>query len=292
MNPVLLKCDSDDTSPLAFHVLNYILMLRDAEIFGIKAAVDWRRGSQFGFYKDETAVLKYGPNVWDWYFKQPFASVEEIEVIPHDEWPQVFPVPANDNGEIVELLRLLTLGNIQTYETLKKTKNVINKFLIWHDSIQTRANNLFQKYELNPIETIAVSHRGTNKYVDLRLHPELIIYPIESYFSSLDYLLEENPNRKIWIQPEEQTISDKLIQRYPSAVIMPDFYLVNPAQKLNEHTISDFINPKSGYEKGLDIVTLMVMFSMCGAFVKNVGNLSDISAALSKGNVILISELK
>ena len=289
---VLIQCDSDDASPLSFHILNYVLMLRDAEILHMKAAVDWRRGSTIGMYADEEAAIKHGPNVWEWYFKQPMASIEEVEAHPHDVWPQVFPIPAGDNGEISELLKLLTLGNVQTTAGIQKMRQVIPKFLLWHGFIQKRAEDLFQKYGLNPAETIAVAHRSTNKFNDLRLHPELVLYPIESYYETIDDLLVENPNRKIWIRPEEQVVAEKFLQRYPSAITMAeDFYLIAPHEEINMHIMADTINPKPGYEIGLDVVTMMVMFSMCGAFVKNVSNLTDVAASLSSGKVILINEV-
>lgn len=263
---VLLR-RGNDVASISSHISCFIIMLKSAELMNLKAAVDWRNGSQKGIYQDQITAGKLGDNVWEWYFKQSI-SIKEIETQPHDIWHWEPGFPMQKEADLP--------WNATTQTAIEIWQQIVPKYLFWHESIQTRAEDLFRKYEINPLETIAISHRGTDKY------REAIIYPIENYFPIVDALLIENPHYKIWAQPEEKEVLDKIQKRYPNVVVMSEFFLDNSQSKI----LSDFLNPKSGYEKGLDSITMMIMYSMCNILVKNSSNLSDLAAALSSGRVI------
>jgi hypothetical protein len=257
---------------------------------GIKAAVDWRRGSTIGLYKDSNAPILLGPNVWDWFFEQPLVELDEVLDNPHDIWPQVYPYPIGMGEYMRKLNDLLTLGRIDVYNVseMELLREIVPRLVKWSPSVQQYANILFKRYNLIPEETIAVSHRGTNKFNDLRINPGLKLVSIEDYFGILENLLIEHPTYKIWFQPEEQIIAEKMQKQFPQIIIMDEFYRVPPHAPIDMHIISDCVNPQSGYEKALKVITMMVMFSMASILVKNAGNLSDLAAIFSKGKIIKV----
>ena len=49
--------------------------------------------------------------------------------------------------------------------------------------------------------------------------------------------------------------------------------------------MQDWVNPASGYERGMQAVLLIQLFSKCKYLLKNNANLSDIATRLSVGKI-------
>lgn len=252
---------------LASYIHAAVSMVSAAEARGFRGYVDWR-DHPARLYADEKAATKLGRNTWEWYFEQPLITIDalpegnscEVWVYEDFSW--------NVGGNF------MLPWNASRPVDVHKLQSTLPKYLRWNKDIQHGADALFAKYGLDPRVTLAISHRGTDKNKEAR------IVPIESYFGLIDNIIFNQPNLKIWAQPEERAVANVLSRRYGSRIIiMSEFHAADTS------AMSDRSNPKSGYLKGLDAVVLMVMFSMCAYLVKNSSNLSDLSAGLSRSKV-------
>ena len=97
--------------------------------------------------------------------------------------------------------------------------------------------------------------------------------------------MTQDPGLRIFATAEEQTILDKLLARYPNAFTIPEFFSAPLGYKLH----SEFINPVSGYERGMQTCGLLQIPSRCRHLVKNRSNMSYTASYLSKGNVVCIA---
>jgi hypothetical protein len=235
-------------------------MCRAAELTGHHAYVDWS-GQPAMLYRD-----KRDGNQWEWYLEQPM-----IERAPSDcpLWTYQQPQwrPSATGWELP--------WNAQTPEAIATLRRIVPKFLRFKRHIIDRGEALFTRYNLNPQHTVAVSHRGTDKGV------EAPIVPIERYYPHITEAV--SMGMQVWVKAEEGAVADKLARRYPGCVIMREFFAAPSMGKL-----SDAISDRSGYDKGVDAMTMLYMMSRCRVLLKNAGNLSDLAAGLSIGKTVCV----
>lgn len=248
---------------IASYVHTMISMASCAKLGGHLAYIDWRDQPSLP-YRDQEAASKHGENAWDWFMHQPmvdhFDATSPAWVFEESNWRRIdggweLPWNAQDAAAVVDLQRIVP--------TFLKFKTIITE----------RAESLFKKYNLDPANTIAISHRGTDKSV------EATIAPIESFYRHID----EREGIRLWVKAEERETAEKVKRRFPQAVAMDDFY-----HAPSNGVLADLSNPRSGYEKAFDALTTLCMLSRCRVLLKNAGNLADLAAGLSTGEVVCV----
>jgi hypothetical protein len=139
--------------------------------------------------------------------------------------------------------------------------------------------NLLRSYCIRPENTIAVSWRGTDSVVDGRPRT-----PIEKYFPVIDAILAAEPETAIFAKPEERGTAEALRRRYERTIIPSEFFTANTA----ETRMQDWLSPDAGYERGMQVLLLILVFAQCKYLLRNQANLSEIATHLSDGMVIRI----
>jgi hypothetical protein len=253
---------------LASFVHAMISMCNAAEFMGHRAYVDWT-SQPAELYRDSR-----DGNQWEWFLDEPM-----VEDAPGDasEWvyesPNWRPDPSLCGVAIDSRWELP--WNTQTPEAIATLRRIVPKFLRFKRHIIDRSEALFARYNLNPQRTVAVSHRGTDKGV------EAPIVPIERYYPHITEAV--SMGMQVWVKAEEGATAEKLARRYPGCVIMREFFAAPSTGKL-----SDAISDRSGYDKGLDAMTMLYMMSRCRVLLKNAGNLSDLAAGMSIGETVCV----
>jgi hypothetical protein len=218
-----------------------------------------------GVYCDPKVSNELGPNVWDWYFEQPHGTshhdpMPEVWQFHHDQYPEYFRYA------------------YYSADDAKYKRSVIPRMLKIKPSVTSKAEALFSSYGMVPSKTIGFSYRGNNGAVGDRLFK-----PISDYFPVLNEVMARHPEFKVWIQTDDSRVLEEFKKTYPDAVRVGEFETIHDPVEF-----VDRVSPKSGYERGLDAATMMLMLSQCAVLLRNFGNLSDMSAALSVGDDIML----
>jgi len=233
-------------------------------LHGKRAAVDLHGAK---YYRDERTP----PDLWS-LFADPPCGVTLREAVDANAPRLYFDEPAWLAGRHNMSLPLFVNDPVG----VQKLQAVVPQFLRLNRDIMLRAERLFRENNLNPALTVAVSYRGTDKYT------ETPITPIENFYPRLDQLMLQ-PSLTIFAQCEEQSVQDLLMRRYRGRIVSLPFHRTRSASQM-----ADGDNPKSNYDKTVDIATLIAMFSMCLNFVRNRSNLADLASGLSRGNVFCV----
>ena len=202
-------------------------------------------------------------NMWDWYFEQPM-----LRGIPprDDTWTWEY-----DGAKMGD------------YHLMAQPLEVIREFyqnnLKFNDATNARGQALVDKYDIDFNETIGITWRGTDVYLDGR--PRV---PIEVYFPFIDELLEKEPYLRIACTAEEETILDPLLARYPQAYTISEFISSPFESKHNPERLSDV----SGYERGLQPALMVWLFSKCKHYIKNRSSTGGVASWLSSGRIVNI----
>jgi hypothetical protein len=200
------------------------------------------------------------PNMFLWYFKQPFAEHgERTETWTWEYWKDPTPVP------------LMAMP-------LKVIKDYYKKHLHFSNAVNERGQQLVDKYSIDFANTIGVTWRGTDVYLDGR--PRV---PIETYFPFIDEVLK--PGMRIMCTAEEETILDPLLARYPQAFKIEEFFMSPFQHKENPERFS----PMSGYERGMQPALMVWLFSKCAHYIKNRSSTGAVASWLSEGRIVSIA---
>lgn len=213
---------------------------------------DWPKGLSVVDYNDD-AMFAREPNQYNWYFKQPIENIRgEYNVM----WGT---------------------GNYDQFfgQSLQDCKSFYKKTLIFNDEVNARGQALVDKYQIDFSKTIGVTWRGTDIELDKR--PYL---PIETYFPWIDDILNEHPDYRIICTAEETQILDPLLKKY-NAVIIEEFEQAPKGSKQNPERNS----VKSGYERGLQPVLMVWLFSKCAHYIKNRSSTGMVASFLSDGSI-------
>lgn len=237
--------------------------LYTAEKMGYIGYVNWPKQSHRSLepHQDDAAFARC-PNMFEWWCVQP--SWKGPGVPPKDlmwYWENCHEQGAHPlMGQPLDVIQ-------EWYRT----------HLIFNDAVVQRAEGLIAKYNIDFDNTFALSWRGCDSVDDGRPRQ-----PIETYFPHMDKVLEKEPNLRIFATAEETTVVDKVKARYPQTFEITEFFSAPWGYK--QH--SEYINPASGYERGMQTCCMIYILSRCKHYIKNRSNMSCTAGYLSKGNII------
>jgi len=231
---------------------------------GQHCTIRWPKGKSLKSYEDLQKFTQI-PNMYEWYFKQPNHvfewEVDQIDcVFTWEDWIDDCPIPFMS-------------------QPLSVIKDYYKKNLHFNEETNKRGNELVKKYNIDFSKTIGITWRGTDIYLDGR--PRI---PIEKYFRFVDELLEQGDYR-IACTAEESGILDPLFARYPNAFLIEEFIQA----PLNSKNNPERFSPVSGYERGLQPVLMVWLFSKCKHYIKNRSSTGAVASWLSDGRIVNIA---
>lgn len=201
-------------------------------------------------------------NMFDWYFKQPKQNEIDwglpVQVWTWESWHDPSPIPF-------------------MAQPLSVIKDYYKKHLHFSDAVNERGEALVKKYNIDFSNTIGITWRGTDIYLDGR--PRV---PIETYFPFIDEALK--PEMKIICTAEEETILQPLLNRYPQAFNIDEFVSAPFGGKDNPERNDN----RSGFERGLQPALMVWLFSKCAHYIKNRSSTGAVASWLSSGRVVNI----
>lgn len=242
-----------------------------AEQLGINDVyINWEQGHMppraLQAYHDEE-MGRINKNQFEWYFKQPKLenppprSEAKVWTWEHLNW---------DSGIDVSPYQFMS-------QPLSVIRDYYKKYLHFNDETNKRGQAIVDKYGIDFKETIGISWRGTDVYLDGR--PRV---PIETYFPFIDEILEKQPDLVLACTAEEETILDPLLARYPNSFKIEEFISSPFESKHNPERLSDV----SGYLRGLQPALMVWLFSKCAYYIKNRSSTGAVASWLSDGKII------
>ncbi len=236
--------------------------LYSADKAGLSGYVNWPHRSSMVAHQDADAFAKC-PNMFEWYFEQPALRSAPPPGTPVWTWESC-----------TELGTHCLMG-----QPLGVIKDWYRSNVVFNDEMKARAEALVAKYAIDFDNTIGIAWRGCDNVTDGRRR-----IPIETYFPYIDDILSREPHLRIFATAEETTVVEKVQARYPQTFCIDEFYSAPWGYPRNSH----FINPASGYEKGVQTCGLIQLLSRCKHLIKNRSNMSYTASYLSSGNVVCI----
>ena len=225
--------------------------------------IDWSKGKFVKSYEDENKYKEI-PNAYDWYFEQPKRPMPAAGRREEYTWEYfIDPIP-------VPLMS----------QPLSVIKDYYKKNLHFNEETNKRGQAIAEKYKIDFSNTIGISWRGTDIYLDGR--PRI---PIEKYFRFIDEILEKTPDFRIACTAEEEKILDPLFKRYPNAFLIEEFKQAPFESKHNPERFSSV----SGFERGLQPVLMVWLFSKCAYYIKNRSSTGAVASWLSDGKIYCIA---
>lgn len=230
------------------------------ERIGKQTYINWPKG-KFLIDLEDKKKFNECENAYEWYFKQPRNIAVIEETLTWENWKDPSPVPF-------------------MAQPLSVIKEYYQRHLKFNDETNKRGQAIVDKYGIDFSKTIGISWRGTDIYLDGR--PRI---PIEKYFRFIDEILLSTPDARIACTAEEEGILDPLLARYPQAFKIEEFYQAPHGGKQNPERFS----PLSGYERGLQPVLMVWLFSKCAWYIKNRSSTGAVASWLSNGKIINIA---
>jgi hypothetical protein len=226
------------------------------------------------------------PNQYDWWFKQP-----------------MFPDSDSHNPPSRDVTWLWECGWPGGEGLMNQPFSVIKawyqKYVIIRPEIVARADALLAKYNADPANLIGLSWRGCEAAFDPDRGPlsnngggqEHMQESIENYFPHIDAILEKEPNLRIFATAEEDQVAEKVVARYPNnAFMMSEFFKAPRGYgSVGAPQQSGWINPASGYERGVQTCMLISILSRCKHYIKNRSNMSCTASYLSNNHIVYIN---
>jgi len=253
---------SDIHSTLTTWIYCHFWMMWAAELNVWPCYINWPIGKSVKSYEDLQKFTEI-PNMYDWYFKQPkiIEAPERDRTWTWENWV--------DNSHIPFMAQPLSV-----------IKDYYKKNLHFNEETNKRGEELVQKYNIDFSKTIGITWRGTDIYLDGR--PRI---PIEKYFRFVDEIMERNPDFRIACTAEESGILDPLLIRYPNAFIINEFV----SSPLNSKHNPERFDHRSGYERGLQPVLMVWLFSKMAHYIKNRSSTGAVASWLSDGRIVNIA---
>lgn len=195
--------------------------------------------------------LRYGKNVWDYYFKQPFEfTAEEVEaaIKIKDVW---------FDGNLTILPRL-------TQEVTNRGSEIIRSHIHLKPHIQEKIDKFLLDNTLPTDKILAAHKRGTDHISDAPL------LPIETYFECIDSYI--NSYDKLLFCTDEEYIIDEFKQRYGNKLIC---YNSIRATENNNVGIHQSVGLRNPYKMGEDVIIETYLMSKSNFLIKTVSNVSN-----------------
>lgn len=242
-----------------------------AEKIGLRSYINWPRDPMRALrnHYDE-AKFRELSNMYDWYFDQPMFDSPP----PRDrvwEWEK----PPADLAK--------AMGDYPLYTSVPQIKEFYKKHLRPNAVVNARGEALVKKYDIDFSKTIGVTWRGTDSIIDGR--PRM---PIQTYFPWIDDILEKEPGLRIMCTAEEEGILDPLLERYPSAFKIDEFFMTPQGnQKLGDNP--ERFSKLPGFERGMQPALMVWLFSKCAHYVKNRSSTGAVASWLSTGRIVCLA---
>jgi len=265
MSKVIYLEKTDTAATLTTWIYCAFAQMWSAEQQGKDVYINWPSGHNpsrcLQAYEDSNK-FKETLNMFEWYFKQPkIESAPRNEVWTWENWVDESPVPFMS-------------------QPLSVIKDYYKKHLHFNEETNRRGQAIVDKYGIDFKETIGISWRGTDVYLDGR--PRI---PIETYYPFIDEILEKQPDLVIMCTAEEETILDSLLIRYPNSFKIEEFISSPFQSKHNPERLSDM----SGHERGLQPALMVWLFSKCAHYIKNRSSTGAVASWLSEGRIVSIA---
>lgn len=233
-----------------------------AEQEGKDVYINWTKGKCLIDLSDDEK-FKEIPNLYEWYFTQPkFSGAQNSTAVwTWETWKDSQPIPF-------------------MAQPLSVIKEYYKKNLIFNDYVNKRGQEIVDKYQIDFSKTIGITWRGTDNVTDGR-----VTMPIEKYYKYIDMALEQIPDARIMCTAEETEVLQPLLNKYPQAFNIDEFYsspkgsLQNPERHI----------PLSGFERGLQPVLMVWLFSKCAWYIKNRSSTGAVASWLSDGQIVCLA---
>lgn len=266
MNDIIYLEKTDIGATLTTWIYCSFWQMYAAEKQGRDVYINWPDGHTPGRwlqpYLDSNKFAEK-PNAFDWYFKQP-----KVNFIPERKEVWTWETDGGKMGD--HHLMAQPLSVIRDY---------YKKNLHFSDEVNQRGQAIVDKYGIDFKETIGISWRGTDVYLDGR--PRI---PIEIYFPFIDEILEKEPDLVLMCTAEEETILDPLLTRYPNSFKIEEFISSPFESKHNPERLSNV----SGFERGLQPALMVWLFSKCAHYIKNRSSTGAVASWLSDGRIVSV----
>lgn len=258
MTPVIIE-KNDIHCTLTTYIYCSFWMMWAAEQQGRQVYINWPPGGSVKSYEDKERFAAQ-PNQFEWYFKQPMLQEkpEGAEVLTWENWQDPCPVPF-------------------MAQPLQVIKDYYRRHLKFSGEVEQRGRQLIEKYGIDFSNTIGITWRGTDIYLDGRPRT-----PIEYYYPWIDRVLK--PGMRIMCTAEEVGILEPLLARYPQAFKVEEFIQAPYNGKDNPERFS----PVSGFERGMQPALMVWLFSKCAHYIKNRSSTGAVASWISKGEIVSI----
>jgi hypothetical protein len=265
MSKVIYLEKTDAAATLTTWIYCAFAQMYAAEQLGHDVYIHWPDGRQPGRclqpYIDKEK-FKEEPNMYNWFFNQPKSGQTCKEFSGLWTW--------ETDGDKME-------GHSLMSQPLSAIRDYYKKHLHFNDTVNQRGQAIVDKYGIDFSNTIGITWRGTDNVTDGR--PRL---SIGAYFPFIDDILKDNPNMRIMATSEEETILDPLLERYPNAFKIEEFYSSPYGHPHNPERFS----PRSGFERGLQPALMVWLFSKCAHYIKNRSSTGAVASWLSNGRIV------
>lgn len=251
---------SDIYATLTTWLYCHLWMKWSLEQQGKQSYINWPQGKSLIDLFDKKKFNEC-ENMYEWYFKQD-RSIKVVEqTLTWESWADPSPVPF-------------------MAQPLKVIKDYYQKHLIFNDETNRRGQLLVDKYNIDFTKTIGITWRGTDAKTDGRVR-----LPIETYFRFIDDILEKDSTIRLMCTAEEEGVLEPLLKRYSTSFLVTEFYQAPLGGAQNPERFS----PLSGYERGLQPVLMVWLFSKCAWYIKNRSSTGAVASWLSNGKIINIA---
>jgi hypothetical protein len=255
---------NDIHSTLTTWLYCHFWMMWSFEQRGQSVYINWPKGKSVKSYEDIDSFNHRHYNMYNWYFDQPQYKngiTGKPEIFTWEHW--IDPVSPSFMSQPLSVI-----------------KDYYKKNLHFNEETNKRGEELVKKYNIDFSKTIGITWRGTDIYLDGR--PRI---PIERYFRFVDEIMERNPDFRIAATAEEERILDPLLARYSNAFIIEEFKQAPFESKHNPERFSNV----TGYERGLQPVLMVWLFSKCAHYIKNRSSTGAVASWLSDGRIVNIA---
>lgn len=266
MKPVVYLEKSDIWATLSTWFYCCFWQLYSAEMMGKIGYVHWpnRQNRCLDPHRDAAAFQRC-PNMFEWYCEQPHWT--EPGIPPCSETWLWENCPEQGVHPLMD-------------QPLKVMRDYFHRNLRFNAAVQARVAELVAKYQIDFNNTLAITWRGCDSTDDGR--PRM---PIETYFPFVDAILEAEPGLRIFATAEETTIVERIQQRYPNVFTINEFWSAPFGYRLH----SEYTNPASGYERGMQTCCMISILSKCKHYVKNRSSMGLVAGWLSDGNIVCLA---
>ena len=199
---------------------------------------------------------KYGKNVWEYYFHQPFnISKEEAESVE----------------KIIDIGRPGRLDLNYTLNSIEHAHFIVNKYIHLKDHIKDKIESFLKLNVGSGEKLLAVHKRGTDHINDAP------ILPITKYFDAVDAIIDNYD--KLLICSDEEYSVEAFKERYKDKVI---YYNSIRATEPTAVGIHHSIGLKDPYKMGEDVVIETYLMARADYLIRTTSNVSYASIIIGK----------